>query len=110
MAEIKAFEALKAAVAKEPVLKKWRPDLPTRVETDASNGITGGVLSQKQPNGEWHPVAYYTKTMSPGEVNYGIESKELLAVVNALNEWRAELICLPEFEVITDQQALKSFF
>ena len=107
--EIKAFEALKAAVAEEPVLRNWRPELPTRVETDASNGITGGVLSQQQPDGEWHPVAYYTKTMCPSEMNYGIESKELLAVINALNEWRAELICLPEFEVITDQQALKSF-
>ena len=101
-AENEAFKALKTAVSKEPVLKKWDPALPTRVETDASNGITGGVLSQQHPGGEWHPVAYYTKTMGPSEVNYGIESKELLAVINALNEWRAELICLPEFEVITD--------
>ena len=43
--EIKVFEALKAAVIKEPVLKKWCPELPTRVETDAFNGIIGGVLS-----------------------------------------------------------------
>ena len=42
--EIEAFKVLKAAVAKELVLKKWCPELPTRVETDAVNGITGGVL------------------------------------------------------------------
>ena len=41
----KAFEALKTAVAKEPILKKWCPKLPTRVETDAFNSITSGVLS-----------------------------------------------------------------
>ena len=43
--EIKAFEVLKTAVAKEPILKKWCPELPTRVETDAFNDITGDVLS-----------------------------------------------------------------
>ena len=43
--KIKAFEVLKAAVTKEPVLKKWCLELPTRVETDAFNSITGGVLS-----------------------------------------------------------------
>ena len=44
--ETKAFKVLKAAVTKELILKKWCPELPTRVETDASNGITGGVFSQ----------------------------------------------------------------
>ena len=42
--EIKAFKALKAAVVKELVLKKWCLELPTRVEIDAFNCITGGVL------------------------------------------------------------------
>ena len=46
-AEKKAFEALKAAVAEELVLKKWCPELPMQVEINASNGITGGVLSQR---------------------------------------------------------------
>ena len=87
----------------------WQPDLPTKIETDASHGVTGGVLSQQQPDGEWHPVAYFSKELSSSEVNYGIESKELLAMIYALEEWRAELICLPKFEVVTDQQALKSF-
>ena len=43
--KIKAFKVLKTAVAKEPVLKKWCPELPTRVETNAFNGITGDILS-----------------------------------------------------------------
>ena len=43
--KIKAFKALKTAVTKEPVLKKWCPELPTRVKTDAFNGITDGILS-----------------------------------------------------------------
>ena len=43
--KIKAFEVLKTAVAKELILKTWYPKLPTRVETNAFNGIIGSVLS-----------------------------------------------------------------
>ena len=43
--EIKAFKALKTAIIKEPVLKKWCPELPTKVKTNTFNGITNGVLS-----------------------------------------------------------------
>ena len=43
--EIKAFEVLKVVVIKELVLKKWCPELPTKVEIDAFNGIIGGIFS-----------------------------------------------------------------
>jgi hypothetical protein len=36
-------------------------------------------------------MAYYLKTMAILEVNYKIHNKELLAIVKALEEWRAEL-------------------
>ena len=42
--ETEAFEVLKTAVTKESVLKKWCPELPTRVETDTFNGIISGVF------------------------------------------------------------------
>ena len=42
--KIKAFKALKTVIIKEPVLKKWCPELPTRVETNIFNGNTGGVF------------------------------------------------------------------
>ena len=44
--ETKAFKVLKIIITKEWILKKWCLKLPTKVETDAFNGITGGVLSQ----------------------------------------------------------------
>ena len=43
--KIKTFEVLKTAVTKEPVLRKWYPELPTKVKTNTFNGITGDVLS-----------------------------------------------------------------
>ena len=43
--EIKVFKVLKAVITKEPVLKKWCPELPTKVKTDTFNSIIGGVFS-----------------------------------------------------------------
>ena len=43
--EIEVFEALKTAVAKELILKKWYPELPTKVEINTFNSITGDMLS-----------------------------------------------------------------
>ena len=47
-------------------------------------------------------MAYYIKTINLNKVNYGIKSKELLAVINTLNKQKAELIYLLEFKVVTN--------
>lgn len=52
--------------------------------------VVAGVLSQKHGD-LWHPVAYYSKGMSDPERNYEIHDKEMLAIIRALQEWRAEL-------------------
>ena len=51
------------------------------LETNILNGIIAGVFSQKQPDGEWHPIAYYLKTIIDVELNYPIYDKEMLAIV-----------------------------
>jgi len=86
--------------------------LPTKVETDASDEVIAGILSQQDSSGEWHPVAYYSCSMSTSEVNYEIHDKEMLAVIRALEEWRAELEGLQRkerFEILTDHRALEYF-
>jgi reverse transcriptase-like protein len=58
------------------------------------------------------PVAYYSKTISAPELNYEIHDKEMLAIVRALEEWRAELEGLQRgerFDVYTDHRALEHF-
>jgi transposase InsO family protein len=107
----KAFQALKTALTSAPVLTHYRADLPTRVETDASDGVVAGVLSQ-QIGQEWHPVSFFSKTMAPPELNYEIHDKELLAVIRSLEEWRAELEGLQRddrFDILTDHRALEYF-
>ena len=42
----KAFEELKTAFTTTPVLKHFNPELPTRIETDASGYAIGDILSQ----------------------------------------------------------------
>lgn len=52
------------------------------METDASDFITAGVLSQ-MVDGVLHPVAFFSRKMTPAECNYEIYDKELLAIVKS---------------------------
>jgi hypothetical protein len=53
-----AFDTIKEKFCQEPILKVYDPNLETRVEVNASGFATGGILSQKYPDGLWHPIAY----------------------------------------------------
>ena len=53
------------------------------LETNTLDGIIAGVYSQKQTDGEWHPIAYYLKTMVDTELNYPIHDKEMLAIISS---------------------------
>jgi hypothetical protein len=106
-----AFKKLKERLINAPVLRHYSPERETRIETDASDGVVAGVMSQRSGD-EWHPVAFYSKTMNGAEQNYDIHDKEMLAVIRALQEWRAELEGLhrnERFKILTDHRALEYF-
>ncbi len=106
-----AFERLKQALIAAPVLVHFNPRLETILETDASGGVAAGVLSQKsEADGFFHPVAFYSKTLSATEMRYDIHDKEMLAIVLALKRWKADLVSLrTPFLIITDHKALEYF-
>ena len=80
------------------------------VETDASDFVSAAVLSQYDDNGILHPVAYFSKKHSPPECNYEIYDKELMAIVRAFEEWRAELQSVENpITVLTDHKNLEYF-
>jgi len=80
------------------------------VETDASDRVVSGVLSQKQRDDLWRPVACFSKNMNPAECNYAIHDKELLAIIRAFEQWRAELEGLAQpLKVYSDYKALEYF-
>ena len=107
--EQKAFEQLKQAITNEPVLAVPTDDDQFRVEADSSNFANGAVLSQLI-NGKWRPIAYRSQALSPTERNYEIYDRELLAIVEALRDWRQYLLGAKHtFEIWTDHLNLQYF-
>ena len=84
-----AFEYLKLAFTKAPILTHFDPNNPIVVETDASDYAVAAIISQISPNdGDIHPIAFYSRSMNPAELNYEIYDKELLAIFEAFKQWR----------------------
>ena len=84
----KAFEELKERFITEPVLVTPDLDREMRVEADASDFATGGVLSMKCKDERWRPVAYISKSLNEVKRNYEIHDKEMLAIIQCLEAWR----------------------
>ena len=55
-----------------------------RVEADALNYTTGGVLTIECSDELWRPVVFISKSLSDMERNYEIYDKEMLAIVRCL--------------------------
>lgn len=107
----KALEQLKEAMLNAPVLAHFDPHKRIVIETDSSDYVSAGVMSQEDENGVLRPIAFFSKKLSPAECNYEIYDKELLAIIRAFEEWRPELEGhqgLP-IEIITDHKALEYF-
>ena len=77
----RAFEELKERFTIELVLVTPDLDKEMRVEADASDFATGGVLSMKCEDERWRPVAYISKSLNKAEKNYEIHDKEMLVII-----------------------------
>jgi hypothetical protein len=105
-----AFDELKNHFISAPILKWFNPEAEITVETDASDYVSGGIMSQPDSEGILHPLAYFSKKHSVEECNYEIYDKELLAIVRAFEEWRPELEGAKyPVKVITDHRNLEYF-
>lgn len=96
-----AFEDLKLAMSTTPVLALSDFSEKFTVETDASSGGIGAVLTQKG-----HPLAYINRALGQKQLGMSVYEKELLAVVFAIEKWRPYLIGRP-FVIKTDHFSLK---
>lgn len=83
-----AFASLQKAFTSEPVLCHFDPSKPCFLEPDASKNAIGAVCSQPDANGELHPVAFYSRSLTAPERNYHIHDTELLAALEGLEHWR----------------------
>ena len=106
----KAFEELKERFTTEPVLVTPDLDREMRVEVDALDFATGGVLLIKCEDERWSPVAYIFKSLNEAERNYKIHNKEMLAIIWCLEAWRHFLEgAKGQFEIWTDHKNLEYF-
>ena len=87
-----AFQAIKNAFSNAPVLLHFDPDKECTVETDASDYVSKAILFLPDHEGILRPVAVMSCQHLPAKCNYKIYDQELMAIVQAFEEWR------PEFE------------
>ncbi|KNG46626.1 hypothetical protein TW65_06673 [Stemphylium lycopersici] len=106
----RAFEEIKELLISAPILAHFDPEKETLVEADSSGYATGGLLLQKDTDGNWQPVAYYSKKHASAEANYPIHDKELLAIVRCLEAWAPELHMVKKFTILTDHKNLQYFY
>jgi len=104
------FEQLKLVFTTRPVLATPELDKEFRVEADASNFATGGVLSVKCDNNLWRPMVFISKALNKTERNYKIHNKEMLGIIRCLEAWRHFLEgARLKFEIWTDHKNLEYF-
>ena len=110
-----AFDCLKAACLQAPILAFPDFGKPFLLETDASGKGLGAVLSQKQSDGRYHPIAYASRIMTKTEQRYHSNKQEFLALKWAVTEQFHEYLSpygknRNEFVVWTDNNPLTYIF
>ena len=83
---LEAFDCLKAACLQAPVLAFLDFNKPFLLETDASRRGLGAVLSQKQADGRYHPIAYASRVTNETEQRYHCNKQEFLTLKWAVTE------------------------
>ena len=109
------FDHLKAACLQAPILAFPDFDKPFLFEMDASGRGLGAVLSQKQADGQYHPIAYASHVMNETEQRYHSNKQEFLALKWAVTEQFHEYLSpygknRNEFVVHTDNNPLTYIF
>ena len=112
---LEAFDHLKAACLQAPILAFLDFNRPFLLETDASGKGLGAVLSQKQVDGWYHPIAYAIHVMNETEQRYHSHKQEFLTLKWVVMEQFHEYLSLyrknrNEFVVHTDNNPLTYIF
>ena len=110
-----AFDRLKAACLQAPILAFPDFNKPFLLETDASGRGLGAVLSEKQVDGWYHPIAYASHVMNETKQRYHFNKQEFLTLKWVVTEQFHEYLSLygkntNEFVVRTDNNPLTYIF
>ena len=91
-----------------PVLAYPDPNKEYLLETDASKLVLGALLSQKQSDGRYHPMAFGSRALHGVEVNYHSTKLEFLAMKWSIEHFQTYLLGR-RFKVCTDNNPLTYF-
>ena len=103
---LEAFQAIKQACMNSPVLAFANYTKDFLLKTDASKEGLGAVISQKQADGQFHPVAYGSRVLTTHEKNYHSTKLEFLALKWAITEHCKEYLLYQPILVKTDNNPL----
>ena len=101
-----AFHELKMKCLTAPVLAFVNFNKPFLLETDASIEGLGVVLSQKQDDGWYHPIAYASRGLKGGESRYHSSKLEFLALKWAMTDQFKEYLQYQPFLIRMDNNPL----
>ena len=112
---LEAFNIFKEKCVNTPVLAFPDFKKPFLLETDTSGKGLGAVLSQKQDDGRYHPVAYASRTMNKTKQWYHSNKQEFIALKWTVTEQFHEYLTpygknRNEFVVCTDNNPLTYIF
>ena len=100
-----AFEAVKEELCSTRILACYHRERETVSSSDASSFGLGAVLRQKQENGDWRPVAFVSRSLTPTEQRYAQIEKEALGITWACERLQNYLLGR-SFHVETDHKPL----
>lgn len=101
----KAFNELKDRLLERPVLAIYNPKAETELHCDASAAGFGAILMQKQGDGKFHPVMYFSRATTAAEMRYHSFELETLSIIYALRRFKVYLEGI-SFKIITDCNSL----
>lgn len=100
-----AFQRVKTALAEATMLVHPSSTAPTALTTDASDGAIGAELAQRQEDGQWKPIAFFSRRLTAAERKYAALDKELTGVYSAIKHFRW-FVEGRDFTVYTDHRPL----
>ena len=109
---LKAFNELKTALVSEPVVAYPRKDRPYALIVDAATGGEnnaggmGAILCQQDKGGNFHVIAYASRSLQKHEMNYTPFLSEMMAAVWGMNHFDVYLRG-KHFTLFTDHRPLE---
>ena len=105
----KCVKGIKQSLSSGTIMAYWKPDVETRLTTDASPLGLGAISEQRQSDGEFKSIAYASRSLIDVETRYSQAEKEGLGIVWGCEKFQLYLLGM-KFELLTDHKPLERIF